>query len=170
VGKKRINPLVWVGAAVVVLGAGAGGWLLTHGGGGKIQRIGVMPVEDISGQDSVFVTAMHDALTNALAQQALVGVASRSEMMRYRKTTKTDLEVAREVHVDALVQTHVFRAGDVMRITVQFTNPVTTRSLWASAYNPNVTDVLKAQAMVVDQIKAGIDSVLGGKRIPGVKP
>jgi len=57
-----------------------------------------------------------------------------------------------------------------MRINVQFSDPVTTRSLWASTYSPNVNDVLKAQSAVVEQIKAGIDSVLGGKRTPGAKP
>ena len=165
---KRRNPLVWVGAAIVVVGVAAGIWMATHGGSnGKIQRIGVMPIEDISGKDSIFVTAMQDALTNALSQLGLVGVASRSEMMRYKKTPKTDREVARDLNLDALVQATVFRAGDVMRINVQFTNPVTTRSLWASTYNPNVTDVLAAQSTVVNQIKAGIDSVLAPKKPSG---
>jgi TolB-like protein len=168
--KKRVNPMVWAGAAVVVIGLGVGGWLMSRGGAGsgKIQRIGVMPIEDISGKDSTFVTAMHDALTNALSQLGVVGVASRTEMLRYKKTTKTDREVAKELNVDALVQATVYRAGDVMRINVQFTNPVTTRSLWASTYNPNVTDVLAAQSTVVNQIKAGIDSVLTVRKPSGV--
>jgi TolB-like protein len=88
-------------------------------------------------------------------------------MMRYKKTPKTDREVARDLNLDALVQATVFRAGDVIRINVQFTNPVTSRSLWASTYNPNVTDVLAAQSSVVNQIKAGIDSVLAPKKPSG---
>jgi TolB-like protein len=56
-----------------------------------------------------------------------------------------------------------------MRINVQFSDPVTTRSLWASTYNPNVTDVLKAQSTVVSQIKAGIDSVLTRGSSPGAR-
>ena len=170
--KQRVSPLVWVAAAVVVLGGGGAlAWKLTHAAAaGGIQRIGVMPIEDISGKDSVFVTAMHDALTNALAQQGVVGVAPRSTMARYKGSPKTTREIAAAEKLDAVVETTVFRAGDVMRINVQFSDPVTTRSLWANTYNPNVSDVLKAQSSVVEQIKAGIDSVLGGKRTSGAKP
>ena len=169
---KRAKPLVWVAAAFVVLGAGAGIWLATRGGGssGRIQRIGVMPIEDISGKDSIFVTAMQDALTNALSRLGAVGVASRSEMMRYKGSPKTDKEVAGELKLDALVEATVFRAGDVMRINVQFSDPVTTRSLWASTYNPNVSNVLAAQDTVVGKIQRGIDSVLTGTSKRGVTP
>jgi serine/threonine-protein kinase len=169
---KRPAWLVWAGVAVVLLaGGGALGWKLTHAGGsGGIQRIGVLPIEDISGKDAEFVVAMHDALTNALAQQGVVGVAPRSTMVRYKGSPKTVKEIAAAEGLDAVVETTVFRAGDVMRINVQFSDPVTTRSLWASTYSPNVNDVLKAQSAVVEQIKVGIDSVLGGKRTPGVTP
>jgi serine/threonine-protein kinase len=162
---------LWAGLAVVLVVGGALGWKLTHAGGsGGIQRIGVLPIEDISGKDAEFVVAMHDALTNALAQQGVVGVAPRSTMVRYKGSPKTVREIAAAEQLDAVVETTVFRAGDVMRINVQFSDPVTTRSLWASTYNPNVNDVLKAQSAVVEQIKVGIDSVLGGKRTPGAKP
>ncbi len=167
---KRPAWLLWGGVAAVVLAVGgAVGWKLTHGGGGSggIQRIGVLPIEDISGKDVEFVVAMHDALTNALAQQGVVGVAPRSTMVRYKDSPKTVREIAAAEELDAVVETTVFRAGDVMRINVQFSDPVTTRSLWASTYSPNVNDVLQAQSAVVEQIKAGIDSVLGGKQTPG---
>ncbi|MGH7593375.1 MAG: protein kinase domain-containing protein, partial [Gemmatimonadales bacterium] len=162
----------WLIAAGAVVALGLGGFGLVkamHGAGtGKITRIGVMPIEDISGKDSLFVTAMHDALTNALAQLGVVGVASHSEMMRYKSSPRTTQEIASELKLNAVVEATVFRAGDVMRINVQFTDPVTTRSLWANTYNPNVSDVLAAQSRVVDSIKVGIDSVLRGTRKSGV--
>jgi hypothetical protein len=48
----------WIGlaAAVVLAVVGGGTWMLAQGGGGAIERIGVMPIEDISGQDQLFVT------------------------------------------------------------------------------------------------------------------
>jgi TolB-like protein len=66
-----------------------------------------------------------------------------------------------------VVETSVFRTGDVIRITVQFSNPVTTHSLWAATYNQNVTDVLSAQGMVVDSVRIGIGNTLGVTGKPG---
>ncbi len=169
-GKRRLPMVAMLGVVVAVLAGGV--WLARRGtgGSGRIQRLGVMPIDDISGKDSIFVTAMQDALTNALARLGIVGVASRSEMMRYKGTAKTDKEVAAELKLDALVEATVFRAGDVMRINVQATDPVTTRSLWANTYNVNVTNVLAAQDSVVGLIQHGIDSVLTGTTKTGVKP
>src|SRR5690606_2044337 len=76
--------------ALVVAAGGAAAWKYGGGSGARgIERIGVMPIDDISGQDSVFVTAMHDALTNALAQLGEAGVAPRSTMARYVGSDKT---------------------------------------------------------------------------------
>jgi TolB-like protein len=170
VARKRRTRIVGTVVAVVVLAGGsAATWRWSRGSGAAagIQRIGVMPIDDISGRDSVFVAAMHDALTNALAQLGRVGVAPRSTMARYKGSPKTIRDIAAAENLDAVVETTVFRADSVMRINVQFSDPVTTRSLWASTYSPNVTDVLKAQSAVVGQIKAGIDSVLTRGRSPG---
>ncbi len=169
--KRTRGPLLWAGAAGAVVIASVVAWqVIGASGSGRIQRIGVMPIEDISKKDTVFVTAMHDALTNALAKLGIVGVASRSEMIRYTGSAKSLREIAAEQKLDAVVETTVYRADTVMRINVQFMDPVATRSLWANTYNANVTNVLQAQSTIVDQIRVGIDSVLSGKRAPGAKP
>ncbi len=165
--KSKRGLLIGVAAAVIVIGGAIGGYMMSRGGSGKIQKIGVMPIEDISGKDSVFVAAMHDALTNALARANLTGVETRSTMMRYKGGAKTIRDVANELSLGAVVEATVFRAGDVMRINVQFTDPVTSRSLWSNTYEKDVKDVLAAQGAVVAQVAAGIDSVLAGPKKPG---
>ena len=76
----------WSGSPrlVIVGGLAAAALLLKGGEGADIERIAVMPIEDISGKDAVFVDAMQDALTNALSKLGTVGVASRSAMMVYK--------------------------------------------------------------------------------------
>jgi TolB-like protein len=144
-------------AAVVVIAAAIGLWTLMGGGPtGRIDKIGVLPIEDISGKDQVFVAAMHDNLTNALARLGQAGVESRSTMMRYQGGAKTTRDIARELSLDAVVEMTVFRAGDIMRVNVQFTDPVTSRSLWSDTYEQNVKDVLAAQGEVVGKIAKGI--------------
>ena len=150
--------------AVVVLGGAGAAALLLKGGGGShgIQRITVMPIEDISGKDALFVDAMQDALTNALNKLGTVGVASRSSMMPYKTTPKPTREIAKELDLDAVLETTVFRSGDVMRINMQFSDPATTRSLWSETYERDVKNVLGAQSEIVNLTAQAVAKVLGG--------
>jgi TolB-like protein len=120
-----------------------------------------MPIEDISGQDAVFVDAMHAALTSALSGLGDVGVESRSTMMVYKTDPKPTRDIANTLGLDAIVEITVFRAGDVMRINVQFSDPRTTRSLWSDTYERDVSDVLAAQNDIVARIAAGVAGALG---------
>jgi len=163
--RRPVSRRSWIAgivAAVVLVGGGTGTWLLARGGGGGgIERIAVMPIEDISGQDGVFVDAMHAALTSALSGLGDVGVESRSTMMVYKTDPKPTRDIANELSLDALVEITVFRAGDVMRINVQFSDPQTTRSLWSDTYERDVSDVLAAQNDIVARIAAGVAGALG---------
>jgi len=150
-----------IAAALIVLGS-LGGWLaFGRGGGDHIERIGVLPIEDISGEDQLFVDAMHDALTNALSRIGTVGVASRSTMMAYDAGSTPTREIAKELKLDAVVEMTVFRAGNVMRINVQFQDPETTQSLWSDTYERDVQNVLEAQNDIVQRIAVGVAGVLG---------
>jgi serine/threonine-protein kinase len=158
----RRTLIAWLLAVVVLAGAATAALLLRGGSGGKIQRIAVMPIEDISGKDAVFVDAMQDALTNALNKIGTVGVASRSSMMVYKTSPKPTREVAKELNLDAVLEATVFRSGDVMRFNVQFSDPATTRSLWSETYERNVKDVLAAQTEIVNLTATAVAKVLKG--------
>lgn len=65
---------VGVAAALLLAALGFGGWkFVARSGGdsGSIERLAVLPIEDISGNDKDFVGSMHDALINALVEQSL---------------------------------------------------------------------------------------------------
>jgi TolB-like protein/tRNA A-37 threonylcarbamoyl transferase component Bud32 len=163
-GGRKTMRIAIAAAAVLVLGL-AGVFIARAGSGsGKIEKIGVMPIEDISGKDAIFVNAMHDGLTNALAKLQLAGVASHTEMMRYKGGSKTTRDIAKENSLNAVIEATVFRAGDIMRINVQFTDPVTSKSLWSETFSPNVSDVLAAQSSVVEKIAAGVKGALAAPK------
>ena len=160
---RRTGMIVGGATLLVAIAVVVASQLLGGRGSGRIEMIGVLPIEDISGRDSVFVAAMQDALTNALARSTRTGVAPRSAMMRYRDGSKSTREIANELDLGAVVEATVFRAGDVMRINVQFSDPVTSRALWSDTYERDVSDVLAAQSDVVARVAAGIDGVLAGE-------
>ena len=171
---RRAKGLIIAAGAALVLGGTAAGAFFARGhASGRIERLGVLPIRDISGQDSLFVRAMHDALTTAIAQGGKAGVASVSDMMRFADGATPDRDVASRLNLDALLVTSVFRAGRIMRITVQFSDPVTTRSLWSDTYERDVSDVLAAQTDIVNRIAAGVNGALGGTTVAttsGVRP
>ena len=165
--RKRL-PLVPVLAGVAVVILAVAGWMLfgrggTAGGGGKISQLAVLPIQDLSGKDQVFVDAMHDALISAIARRQVVGVVSRSAVMRYQGTSGTTEEIARALHADAIIEATVFRDGERMRINVQMTEPTTLRYLWAQTYERDVKDVLDAQREIVDTIAAEVSGALSGQ-------
>ena len=152
-------------ATVLVVAGGVAAKVLLKGGGSHgIQRIAVMPIEDISGKDPTFVEAMQDALTTSLGKLGTVGVAPRSSVLPYKSNPKPTRDVARDLNLDAVLEATVFRSGDVMRINVQFSDPVTTRSLWSETYERNVKDVLAAQSEVVNLTTQAVAKVLEGAK------
>ena len=159
---SRRTLLIGLVAGLVLLAGGGAALLLRGSRTGGIRKIAVLPIEDISGKDALFVDAMQDALTNALNRLGTVGVASRSAMMVYKTKPKPTREIAKELELDAVLEATVFRSGDVMRINMQFSDPVTTRSLWSDTYERNVKDVLAAQNEIVTLTAQAVAKVLGG--------
>jgi serine/threonine-protein kinase len=166
-GGKRQSRRTFVGfAAAIVVLAGAGALFLRGGASGTIEQIAVLPIHDLSGSDLVFVDALHDQLIAALAQSGVVGVVSRSAVMRYRGSAETS-EVANALGVQALVEGTVFRDGNWMRINVQMTDPPTLRHLWSQTYERDVQDVLAVQNEVVqaiaDELGQALNDLLTGE-------
>jgi serine/threonine-protein kinase len=164
-GRRRPS---WLVAAVVVAILAVGGVaaaLLSSGGSGsgKIEMIAVLPFLDLSGTDQAFVDAVHDAVITRLGGADMVGVVSRTAVMRYRGTTRTTEEIADELGVQAVVEGTTFRDGDRMRVNVQMVDPVTLRQLWGNVYERDVDDVIRVQGDVADSIAADLRGAL---RVP----
>jgi eukaryotic-like serine/threonine-protein kinase len=166
-GRRKGRPLLPVLTAVAVVVLAVAGWMLfgrggKGAGGGKIRQIAVLPIQDLSGKDQVFVEAMHDALISAIARKQVVGVVSRSAVMRFKDGGGTTEEIARALHADAVIEATVFRDGERIRINAQMTEPTTLRYLWAQTYERDVKDVLDAQREIVDTIAAEVAGALSG--------
>jgi len=153
-----------IGAALVTaLGLRA---VLSHGGGvvpqPSIRRIAVLPLENLSADTSqqYFVEGMHDALVTELAKIGALSVISRTSVLGYRHTTKTVPEIARELHVDAVVEGSVILAGDSVRIDAQLVEASTDRHLWAETFVKSRQHVLALYAEVTRAIADHVHAAL----------
>jgi TolB-like protein/Tfp pilus assembly protein PilF len=133
---------------------------------GSIQAIAVLPLENISADPSqeYLAEGMTDEIITDLAQLAGPKVISRTSAMRYKGTRKTIPEIARELHVGAVLEGSVERSGDRMRVRVQLIEAATDQHLWAEAYERQLSDVLLLEAELAQDIARQIQVRLTPKQ------
>ena len=95
---------------------------------------------------------MTDELITDLAQISALRVISRTSAMVYKGARKPLPQIARELHVDAIVEGTVLRAGDQVRITAQLIDASTDKHLWSQSYQGDLRDTLALQDRVARAI------------------
>jgi eukaryotic-like serine/threonine-protein kinase len=142
-----LTAAIWSGARHYNRGAMRSGPL-------QIQSVAVLPLENLSGdpEQDYFAEGMTEELITQLAQIGALRVISRTSVMPYQGSRKPLPQIARELGVDAVVEGSVMRSGDHVRINAKLIQASTGESLWAKAYDRNLTDVLNLQAEVARDI------------------
>jgi serine/threonine-protein kinase len=143
--------------AGVTIALNVGGWrtrILGRDESTQIHSLAVLPLENISGDASqdYFSEGMTEELTNELASLRSIDVIARNSANRYRKSPKTQREIAGELNVDALVGGSVRRSGEQVRIAVELIEGTTEKVLWSKSYDRKANDVLGLQREVARTI------------------
>jgi TolB-like protein/DNA-binding winged helix-turn-helix (wHTH) protein/Tfp pilus assembly protein PilF len=159
---KRIRPaylfgLVGIAAVILLLAAlngGGGYWTRLGFGGKRIQSLAVLPLENLSHDpdQEYFSDGMTDALIADLSKIGALRVTSRTSSIRYKKTSKSLPEIARELNVDGVVEGSVMRSGNRVRITARLIHAPTEQNLWSETYERDLGDVLKLQGEVAEAV------------------
>jgi len=159
-GWKSPLPLALVAAGVLALLAVVwfgGRALLGSGAGGKIERIAVLPMDNQTGDSSqaFFADGMTRELIGVLTD-AGVRVLGHRAVVGYRNTTLPASQIAKELGVDAIVTGAVLKAGDVVQIAAELTDPKSGENLWARTFSRPAPDVVTLQHEVALEIARGI--------------
>jgi TolB-like protein/Tfp pilus assembly protein PilF len=118
----------------------------------------VLPLTSFSTdpEQEFFADSMTDAVITNLAKIDALRVVSRTSVMRYKRTQKPVPEIARELHVDAVVEGSVERSQNRVRITAQLIRAATDQHIWAESYERDLKDVLLLQDQVSRSIAKSI--------------
>jgi len=169
-GRRRVfvTALVLVVILAVVFGFDLGGVrhrLVGEPSVPRIQSIAVLPLENLSKdpEQEYFADGMTDELITNLAQISALRVISRTSAMQYKGTKKSLSEIARELHVDAVVEGTVMHSGDRVRITAQLIEASTDHHLWAASYDRDLQNVLSMQEEVTRAIVSEVRVKLTGQ-------
>lgn len=124
----------------------------------EITSIAVLPMENLSGNadQDYFADGMTDQLIASLARISSLRVISRTTAMDYKGTHESLEKIAKDLHVDAVVEGTVLRAGDRVRITAELVQVSTDRHLWADTYESQLGDILTLQNQVATAIVSQI--------------
>lgn len=162
---SRKQPMIATVVVVVLSIFGAGlYWSRMRVHATPIQSLAVLPLENVSGDagQDYFADGMTDALITRLAGIHSVRVISRTSAMHYKGTRKSLPEIARELHVDAIVEGTVSKSGSRIRINAQLIDANADQHLWAKQYDGELRDVLQLQ----NDIAAAIASEVAGRMTP----
>jgi serine/threonine-protein kinase len=148
--------------AVLLVALDRAGWLdrlVRRAPAARIESLAVLPLENLSRdpEQEYFTEGMTDTLITDLAQIKALRVISRTSVMRYKQTKESLPDIARALHVDAVVEGSVTRSGDRVRITAQLIEAATDRHLWAKSYDGDLRDVLALQSEVAQAIAREIE-------------
>ncbi|MBX3175682.1 MAG: protein kinase [Gemmatimonadaceae bacterium] len=156
-GTRMRNALVGVAIALALVLGGFGAWATLGNAAPGPERLAVLPLTDVSGQDGEVVTVLVNQLGVALGQVSGVTVAPPSAVNPYKTAPKPLDEMARDLNVGAFLEGNVFRSGQRLRVTLQLTNPHSIGQFWAGSYDIDLTaDVLEAVDKVIPDIVNGI--------------
>ncbi len=127
-----------------------------------ISSLAVLPLKNESGEASqeYFADGMTDALTTELAGIGSLRVISRTSAMLYKNASKPLPQIASELHVDALLEGSVMRAGDSVRISAHLVQASPEKTVWTQDYNRKLSDVLTLQSEVARDVAEKINASL----------
>ena len=126
----------------------------------KISAIAVLPLQNLTGDNDqeYFVAGMHDALITELSRIGSIRVISRQSTLRYLGSTISMPEIAKQLHVDALVEGSVFKTGNHVRIQIQLIKARPEEAhILAQAYDRELEDILNMHKEITQDIAGKIE-------------
>ncbi|SDF40288.1 winged helix-turn-helix domain-containing protein [Terriglobus roseus] len=119
-----------------------------------ITAIAILPLQDLSAtpDNGYFVDGLTDSLITEMAVRSGLRVVPRPTAQRYRNSSLSMREIARELEVEAIVEGSVLRSGDRIRISARLLHALDERHLWAQTFERDLKDVLFLQRELVNSI------------------
>ena len=128
-------------------------------------RVAVLPFTNISMDpaDEYFADGMTEEMISSVSKMKGLRVIARTSVMRYKGTHKPIAEIGRELHVGSVLEGSVRKAGDKIRINVQFVDTLNEEPQWTREYDREIRDVFAIQSDIARHVAEAVrDHLLGG--------
>ena len=133
------------------------------------KSVAVLPFMNMSADknDEYLSDGMTEELLNMLTKVKSLRVPGRSSSFAFKGKNEDDIfrKVGEQLHVNAVLEGSVRKAGDKLRITAQLINVADGFHLWSETYDRDMKDILAVQSDVARrvvealQVQLGVDEV-----------
>ncbi len=156
----------WIGALVAALlvTAAVAGWRLwrtpqTLSPSSKLTIL-VLPFDNLTGdpEQAYISDGVSEEMITELARiaPARLAVLARTTAFRYKDSTKTVAEIAREVAADYVLEGSVRREGMRLRVTAQLIESGNQSHAWAASYDRDISGLLEVEREVAGAVAAAV--------------
>ena len=127
--------------------------------------IAVLPFQNFSNSksDEYFSDGVTEDILTELSKIGQLKVVSRTSVLKYKHTTKSIREIARELGVANILEGSVRRSGDSVRIVAQLIDAKHDNHLWAQTYDRKMKDIFQIQSDVAQKIASQLEAKLTDK-------
>src|SRR5204863_3297725 len=112
------------------------------------------------------VKYLSDGITDSLifrfSQLPNVKVSPTSSVMRFKGTSKSVAEIAKELDVDAVLTGRLMQVGNDLSISVQLVDARTQKLVWAEKYDRKMADLLATQRDIATTLTQKMQLRLAG--------
>ncbi|MDH3207772.1 MAG: tetratricopeptide repeat protein [Gemmatimonadota bacterium] len=130
--------------------------------GSRTASVAVLPFEDMSSEkdQEFFCDGVAEEILNCLVQIEQLRVASRTSSFQF-KGQKCDVgEIARKLHVGAVLEGSVRKSGDRIRVTTQLVNAADGYHLWSDRFDRHLQDIFEIQEEVAANVARALEVTL----------
>jgi TolB-like protein len=124
--------------------------------------VAVLPFDNLSPnpEDAYFAAGIHDEILNRLAGIKGLNVIARTSVLQYAGAARPITEIARELHVETLMEGTVRYANRRVRITAQLIDGRQGTEIWSRTYSHDLEDVFAIQSEIATAITAALQTEL----------
>jgi len=130
----------------------------------NVKAIAVLPFKMISeGGEKYLGLGMADALITKLSSIQQITTRSTNAVLKYSSVDRDVTAIGRELSVEAILDGHIQRSRDRIRVTAQLINVPDRSSIWAAKFDGRFTDIFSLQDSISEQIVAALSLKLSGE-------
>ncbi len=121
---------------------------------GQVRSLAVLPFSNLGGPqpDEMLGLGLADALITRLSNTGGMAVRPTGAIQYYASAQRDARAIAQKLEVEAVLDGHLQRSGDQVRLTVQLVRTADGVPLWAESFDEPYTNLLAVQQVISERV------------------